>query len=97
MLIIQLFVSQAIGDSGQGFFNFIIFFVFQPRLREIVLKAGRRYCCCCCNRASRWWTQLHKKKSTNLDSGELVQPVNGTSTHPTATAPLDFSEYTLYV
>ena len=88
----KLFVLQAIGDCGQGFCNFIIFFVFQPQLRQLLINGCQRFCCICCSKASQWWRGLHNKRDIPHESDELVQPLDRTSTVPT-----EFSQYTLYV
>ena len=88
----KLFVLQAIGDCGQGFCNFIIFFVFQPQLRQLLINGCQHFCCICCSKASQWWRGLHNKRDIPHESDELVQPLDRTSTVPT-----EFSQYTLYV
>jgi len=68
---IKLFISQAIGDSGQGFFNFIIFFLFQAQLRALVTNGSQ-----CCSQQCR---RLDDQGDNQDESCKFVQPFNRSS------------------
>ena len=55
------FILQAIGDSGQGFLNFLFFCVLQRRVRQYTLDVIRQ-----CLRYSKYYCKHHTDKtSTN--------------------------------
>ena len=71
-------------------FDFVIFFLFQAKLRELVINGCRH---CCCNKY--WWRgQPHQPHEHNEEDehNEPVEPLITSSAPPT-----EFSQYSLYV
>ncbi|XP_065896329.1 G-protein coupled receptor 157-like [Dysidea avara] len=71
-------ILRAIGDCSQGMFNFIIFFIFQPKLRAL-LKRCMCYYCIGCNTNKYRHLPVDDDDDDELDDSTSLQSRSRTS------------------